>query len=152
MFEFLFRLKQLYGAALFEHLKGWDDAIADYNPDFCRFPMLFGVIVGSAIIGFFLYYYIINNPRFNRWWSWLIFLAVVGAASYSYGAYVVSSDIAMDNIAPSLQNLIGMTNCIYFGLYCMVVSMLLFFILSMLFRRWSRNCKHSPWKLLIRKK
>ena len=152
MFEFLFSLKQLYGAALFEHLKGWDDAIADYNPDFCRFPMLFGVTVGIALAAFLLYFYLINHPRFNRWWSWLIVLAVVAISSFGYGHYVVSTDIAMGNIAPSLQNLIGTANCYYFATYCMAVSSLIFFILSLLFRRWSRNCKHSPWKLIIRKK
>lgn len=152
MFEFFFRLKQLYGAGLYEHLKGWDDSIMDYNPDYCRFPGLFFWVFGIAIVAFVLYYYVINHPRFNRWWSWLIMLGIVAISSNWRGAYVVYADIQLGNIAPSLDTSIGWANCIYFGTYCMFLSVIIYFICTLLFRRWSRNCKHSPWKLIFRKK
>ena len=63
----------------------------------------------------------------------------------------VSFDINAGIIAESLINYIGMANAILFGVYNGLLGGLFFFILSLLLRMWSRNCKHSPWPLLITK-
>ena len=67
------------------------------------------------------------------------------------GYGTVSFDINAGIIAQSLINYIGMANAILFGVYNGLLGGLFFFILSLLLRMWSRNCKHSPWPLLITK-
>ena len=148
LFELPYALKDLYGPSLFEHLMGWDDSLMDYNPDFYQFTSIFFSTIGIAIVAFLLFYYVINSPRFNRWWSWLIVLLVSMGLAYGYGFQVVNVDIVNNDIAPSLASPIGQSNAILFGIYNSVFCGLLFFILSEAFRWWSRNCKHAPWTLL----
>lgn len=150
--EFFYKAKTLFGAELFDHLKGWDDSLQDFNPNFCRFPMLLAVAFGIAGLVFVLYYYVLNHPRVNRWWHWVVTLITVAGVSWLYGHYVVTMDIAYGNVAPSLQPRIGGLNAMQFGFYEMGLSVIFYFVLTLTLRRWSRNCKHSPWKILIRKK
>ena len=152
MFEFFYKWKSFYGAELFEHLKGWDDTIAGYNSADCLFPYLFLVTIGIAIVLFFLYYYVINHPRFNRWWSWLIMFLLVAAGAFGYSYYVVHASIVQNNIAPSLQYAISTSNGLLLGIYSAIMAILLFLLLTLLLRHWSSNCKHSPWKSILRKK
>ena len=71
-FEFFYKLKNFYGVELYEHLKGWDDTIMDYNPDYNQFPSICMSTFAICLIAFVLFYYVFNSPRFNRWWSWII--------------------------------------------------------------------------------
>ncbi len=148
-FEFPYQIKNFYGAELYEHLKGWDDNLMDYNPDYNQFLSIFGSTLLIAVVLFVAYYYIINHPRFNRWWSWLIFISVAGLLAYGWGFNVVNVDILNRSIAPSLINHIGATNAIMFGIYNMIFEVIVFLVFTLLFRHWSKNCKHSPWKSLL---
>ena len=147
IFEFFYRLKGFYGERLFEHLKGWDDSLMDYANN--HFPVIFIVMMFITVVVFLFYYYFLNHPRFNRWWHWLIALGISGFFSLLCGYFTVMSDVWSGNIAPSLIDGIGPVNAMMFGIYNFVLSVLFFFLFSLLFRRWSRNCKHSPWKLII---
>ena len=148
-FEFFYKLKNVYGAELYEHLKGWDDSLMDYNPDYNQFPSICVSTFAICIGVFVLFYYLLNSPRFNRWWSWLIMLIIVGASAFGWGYQVVNTDIVSQSIAPSLITKIGSLNATMFGLYNMVLASIIFFVLTIAFRHWSKNCKHSPWTSLF---
>ena len=150
-FEFFYRWKTFYGPALFDHLKGWDDALMDYNPDYNVFPSLFLWTFGIAATVFVLYYYLINSPRLSRWWHWLITMLIVAAVSYWLGFRTVITDLVQQTISSSLATYIGRNNAMMFGIYNMGLAVLWYFVLTLCFRRWSRNCKHSPWVLLSTK-
>lgn len=145
LFEFFYKLRNFYGVELFNHLKGWDDSMMGFNPDYNQFPSIFLSTLGIALGMFLIYYYFANSPRFNRWWNWLIELAVVAISSFEYGCLVVNMDIRSGNIAPSIVSYIGSTNALMFGIYNMLLASLMFVLFSLLFRHWSKNCKHSPW-------
>lgn len=147
-FDLFYRWKTFYGEALFEHLKGWDDTLMDYNPNFNQFPALFFWTIGIAIAVFVLYYYIINSTRLVKWWHWLVTMAIVGGAAFGVAYHTVNVDVVNNVIAPSLQPYVGFNNALMFGIYNMGLAMLLYFAFTLLFRRWSKNCKHSPWILL----
>lgn len=148
----LFYQNVIVGNPLFSHLRGWDDALAGYNSALDQFPKIFLITVGVALGVFFLYYYIINHPRLNKWWCWLISLAILGVFGYMFGKGIVMHDIRNDLIAESLQQYIGQGNAITFGLYNAGLCMAFYFLVFTLpFRRWSKNCKHSPWVLLSTK-
>ena len=148
-FEFFYKLKNVYGAELYEHLKGWDDSLMDYNPDYNQFPSICVSTFAICIGVFVLFYYLLNSPRFNRWWSWLIMLIIVGASAFGWGYQVVNTDIVSQSIAPSLITKIGSLNATMFGLYNMVLAAIIFFVLTLALRHWSKNCKHSPWTSLF---
>lgn len=150
-FDFFYRWKSFYGAQLFEHMRGYDDALMGYNPDFNQFPSLFLWTIGIVVIVFVLYYYIINSPRLSKWWHWLISMAIVAGLTYWVGFRTVNVDVINGNIALSLQPYIGHNSAMMFGIYNMMLAVLFYFVFTLLFRRWSRNCKHSPWVLLTTK-
>ena len=148
-FEFFYKLKNFYGAELYEHLKGWDDAMMDYNPDYNQFPSICASTFAICCVAFVLFYYVINSPRFNRWWSWLIVLIIVGGSAYGWGYQVVNVDVINQSIAPSLIAKIGLLNATMFGLYNSLLATVIFLVLSIGLRHWSKNCKHSPWVSII---
>ena len=148
-FEFFYKLKNFYGAELYEHLKGWDDAMMDYNPDYNQFPSICASTFAICCVAFVLFYYVINSPRFNRWWSWFIVLIIVGGSAYGWGYQVVNVDVINQSIAPSLIAKIGLLNATMFGLYNSSLATVIFLVLSIGLRHWSKNCKHSPWVSII---
>ena len=147
----LFYRNNLYGEQLYYHLRGWDDAQNGFVAAADKFPTIFCVTVGTAVLLFFAYYYIFNHPRWNRWYHWLIPLLITMATGYILGYVIVSTDLSSGVIAQSLQPYIGAGNAIMFGIYNAVFGGLFFFLLSLFFRSWSKNCKHSPWPLLATK-
>ena len=151
-FDFFYQLKQFYGAELYQHLKGWDDSfmgVGGFNPDYNQFPSICTTTFTICIVAFVVFYYVINSPRFNRWWSWLLTLLIVGISAFGWGYQVVNVDVVSQCIAPSLSPYIGSLNAIMFGLYNCLLAILVFFILSLAFRHWSKNCKHSPWISIV---
>lgn len=149
-FSFFYRLN-VYGEQLYYHLRGWSDAEQGFLASLDKFPMLFCITTGTAILCFVFYYYIFNHPRSNRWYYWLIPLLLSITVGFSLGYGVVISDINAGIIAESLSLYIIVGNAILFGIYNGLLGGLSFFILTLLLRMWSRNCKHSPWPLLITK-
>ena len=150
-FDFFYRWKSFYGVQLYEHMKGYDDALMNYNPDFNQFPSLFLWTIGIVVAVFVLYYYIINSPRLVKWWHWLISMAIVAGLTYWVGFRTVIVDVNNGTVTPSLQSYVGYNSALMFGIYNMMLAMVFYFVFTLLFRRWSRNCKHSPWELLTTK-
>lgn len=142
---------KFYGAELFDHLKGWDDEIMDYNSAYYQFLSIFVSIFLAAFVIFICYYYIGNNPRFNRWWNWLIELVLVFIFAGWWGYHVVAVDIQNGAIAPSIVDKISYNNAIFFGFYNAILASIIFILLTLLLRHWSKNCKHSPYTSLITK-
>ena len=151
-FETIYRwFIKLFGANFADYLAGFDCQEESYigNNQFISFGII-AVIV--AIVFMLLYYYVINHPRFNRWWSWLIMLILTGTVNLFVGWKIVSSHLAAGNIGDCLlynadktMTLIGQMNCWGFGLANFIVSVLWFILFSFCFKWGSRNCKYSPF-------
>lgn len=151
-FSFFYKLN-LYGEDLYYHLCGWDSSIQEFIADNNQFPLFWLVSFGAALLFFVLYYYILNHPRVNRLWQWLIALAIPVLIVFFYSRGLVISDIdggSLHPIDPELN--IGYNNAMMFGLYNGILSGLFFFILSVFFRFGSKNCKNTPFKSLINRK
>lgn len=149
-FSFFYR-NNLYGEQLYYHLRGWNDAEQSFVASADRFPTIFMVTFGTALLMFIAYYYVINHPRWNRWFHWLLPLCIsIGAGSWIASGIVISN-LRNSVIADSLVPYIGPGNAIMFGIYNGLMGGIIFFLLSLLFRAWSKNCKHSPWPLLATK-
>lgn len=151
-FSFFYRLN-LYGQDLFYHLCGWDSSIMDFIQDKNQLPLLWLFAFGSATFVFILYYFIINHPRMNRLWHWFIALAIPVLIVFIYSRALVIADISGETMHPVDPMLnVAPNNATMFGLYNGILSGIFFFLLSIVFRFGSRNCKNVPFKSLINKK
>lgn len=149
----LFYQLNVYGQDLFYHLKGWDNGMQDFVAANNQFPTIWLVTFFSALLVFVVYYYILNHPRFNKVWHWLITMAVLAIGIFFWSRGLVLSDIAgvsMHPIDPALN--VSADNALMFGVYNAVLSAIFFLFFSIVGRFGSKNCKNSPWKSLINRK
>lgn len=106
------------------------------------------VALGVALAAMVVYYYVINHPRFNGWWSWLFTLLLAGLANLLVGALVTSGDLAAGNIGDCLVNGenggVYLASCWMFGVANFFVSAVWFTVFSFAFKWWSNNCKRTP--------
>lgn len=84
-----------------------------------------------------VYYYAINSVRWDRWWHWLVMLAVVVLLTPII-CYIV-------NVRMFDENGISMAaEAASFEVFNLVVTAVLFVIASFSMRWWSTNCRHTP--------
>lgn len=149
----LFYQLNVYGQDLFYHLKGWNNGMQDFVAANNQFPTIWLVTFFSALLVFVVYYYILNHPRFNKVWHWLITMAVLAIGIFIWSRSLVMSDIAgvsLHPVDPALN--VSADNALMFGVYNAVLSAIFFLFFSIVGRFGSKNCKNSPWKSLINRK
>lgn len=96
-----------------------------------------------------IYYYLINGVtnsfnglfKFNYKWAWLITLLIAagiaaGISYYQVGTFVYKE---VDGILPPIEQA-GQR----FILMCVVYSMIVYWLLSFIFKRWSKYAKFIP--------
>jgi hypothetical protein len=107
------------------------------------------IALGIALGVVLVYYYVINHPRFSKWWSWLLMLLLVGVSNLVIGGAMTIADLNAGNIGDCLLNGenggVDATICWMFGLADGIVSILFFSIFSIAFKWWSTNCKMTPF-------
>ena len=151
-FSFFYRLN-VYGQDLFYHLKGWDNGLQDFVAENNQFPTIWLVTFLSAAFVFAVFYYILNHPRFNKFWHWLITLAVLAIGIFIWSRGLVLADIAGISEHPIDSALnISKDNAMMFGFYNAALSAIFFLFFSIIGRFLSKNCKNTPWKSLINRK
>ena len=151
-FSFFYRLN-VYGQDLFYHLKGWDNGLQDFVAENNQFPTIWLVTFLSSALVFFVFYYILNHPRFNKFWHWLITLVVLAIGIFIWSRGLVIADLSglTEHPVDSALN-ISSDNAMMFGFYNAVLSALFFLFFSIIGRFLSKNCKNTPWKSLINRK
>ncbi len=153
-------LNPIYGTELYEYLKGNDCDGVFTGPN--HFLTLGAIVIATTLFHFIVYYYVINHPRLNRWWHWLIVLIWNGLINlligfgYTYsklnGGFIPACythsqlETAQDGSIFGIDGteILFNSNCWQFGIANSIVAIGSFIIFSFLFKWWSRNCKHSP--------
>jgi len=152
-FETIYRwFASFFGGDMADYLSGYicpsGDSEGGYlgNNQFVTYGF---IALGIALVVMLIYYYVINHPRFNKWWSWLLMLLLVGVSNFAIAIgmlwnewYTVGTAeclIAGGNGGIDINTLIG------FGIANFIVSILFFIILSIAFKWWSTNCKRCPF-------
>ena len=113
------------------------------------FPQIGFWTVVIAVVVALAYYFLFNHPRFNRWWSWLIMLFVNACASMVYGYAFVKS--LVNNVDYDISSLDVEPYFLNFGIANAIFCTVCFFLMSLVVKRFSTNCKHSPFKSLFPK-
>ena len=95
------------------------------------------ITAGVAWMGAAIYYFVINSVRFDRWYHWLLTLAIVTLLApivcYALNDYVFAKN-----------DLMYITESINFELVNLAITAILFFVASFSMRWWSSNCRHTP--------
>jgi len=153
-------LNPIYGTELYDYLKGNDCDGVFIGPN--HFVTIGIMVLAISLITFFIYYYVINHPRFNRWWHWLIFLllnAIINLltgfgyiytklysgqipACFAYRELQQTDDGSIYGVEGT--EILSNTSCWQFGIANAIIAVVLFVIISFGLKWWSNNCKHSP--------
>jgi len=153
-FETIYRwFASFFGGDMADYLSGYicpsDDSEGGYlgNNQFITYGF---IALGIALVVMLIYYYVINHPRFNKWWSWLLMLLLVGVSNLAIAVGMLWGvwDTVTDDIVCLIEGGSGGINentCIGFSIANFIVSILFFIILSIAFKWWSTNCKRCPF-------
>jgi hypothetical protein len=153
LFETIYRwFASLFGGDMADYLSGYvcpsEESEGGYvgNNQFA----MYGIIaLGIALAVMFIYYYVINHPRFNKWWSWLLMLLLVGISNFGIAIARLWDEYYTVGTAECLitgeNGGIDGNTAIGFGLANFIVSAIFFIIFSIGLKWWSTNCKRSPF-------
>lgn len=151
----------LFGQHLSDYLWGYDCQTQGFNASVVYFPIGLTMLLVTTVLCI-TYYYVINHPRLNKWWHWIIAAAIVaminlligGIWTFNHLATGLVPDCLRFEVLPDgsiLEHITGY-HCWMFGLANGIVAFIWFFILSIIVKRWSRNCKHTPWRSIFPKR
>lgn len=96
-----------------------------------------GIIIAMTWGGAAVYYYLIDSVRFDRWYHWLITLAIVTLIT-PVTCYIVNDSVFADN------DLLYISESIEIEFFTAMLTALMFIIASFSIRWWSSNCRHTP--------
>lgn len=140
--------EHFFGIELANYLWGQSSPLSQTNQFIGIGLSMLGISLAVAVI----YYYVINHPRLNNLWGWLIFIAINAAINFFLGWDWVMKDFYEDKMVTidPATNLrvplnIGETDIIFFGVSNMLLSIVAFFLFSCCIKWWSRNCSRTPF-------
>lgn len=133
--------KSMYGSDLGLHLEGWTGV--DYTGN-SLYTSTGWIVVFASLFWVVTFYYFINNPRFARWYHWLLILCVNFIILLAVSFYLVQSDYNNGDIAADIEPLISTQNMLFWGVTNGIIASLLFIIFSFTLRWWSTNCSTTP--------
>ena len=109
---------------------------------------MLGVSLALAVV----YYYVVNHPRLNNWWGWLIFWAFNAAVNFVIGWQWVLKDyydglmVKQDPATGKMIDLpINISDILAFGMTNMIDAMITFLVFSYIIKWWSTNCSRAPF-------
>jgi len=147
--------ESLYSSKLADYLWGFDCETGLFSGKLVSNSI--GLIALSISLAFvIIYYYAINHPRFNRWWSWLIMFLSSSTINFFIGYAITFRDFSNGSIGDCLMfikdengqiisKLINESDCWMFGVTNFIVSALFFIALTFILKWGSRNSKYSPF-------
>lgn len=141
-------LEDFFGLELADYL--WGQASPDQETN-----MFIGI--GLSMLGISLaiticYYYIVNHPRLNNWWGWLIFLGINALINFIVGWQWVLSDyyeglmVKVNAATGETEDLaISTGDILAFGVTNMIDAIIAFILFSYMIKWWSTNCSRAPF-------
>lgn len=140
--------EDVFGLELANYLWG---NLSPYQQTNMYVPIGFTMLVVSVFV-WLLYYYIIDHPKLAKWWGWLIFLGTNAAVNFLIGwqwvlrHYYLGYMVGMNTSTKKEYDLnISDGDMLCFGFANMLLAILVFGILSLLMKWWSKNSSNSPF-------
>ena len=142
-------LEDFFGLPLADYLWGTSGAQQQVS------NMFIGIGLSMLSISLFFcvcYYYIVNHPRLNNWWGWLVFAVINAAVNFVVGWQWVLKDYyncLMVKISPETDKTIDLpineSDILAFGVTNMINSIIVFLVFSYIIKWWSTNCSRAPY-------
>jgi hypothetical protein len=139
----------LFGSSMKDFLWGYDCGSQSFI--LTNRYEIFGLVAFiSTLIIMLIYYYVISSPK-SRWWNWLIVGLLVGLGNLLYAVFSCSSWLENGTIQECLLHdsngnpLIFNADCWGVGITNGIIAFILFFIISMMGKWWSKGAKHVPF-------
>ena len=110
------------------YLGDFSDVVYDNN-----LYMPVGIVLSiSSLVGMLIYYYIINHPRYARWYHWLGCAATVGVINAGYAYWTILSKLEIiyaevDETVPFSTEFFSFSvvDFLWTLIFCLVVTMLI---------------------------
>lgn len=132
----------LYGNDMWNYVYGYDCLTMDYTNQ--KLSSMFGwALLGCIIATCVIYYYLINNPRFAKWWQWSLYNLILGIAESSWVYWWLNDDYEKGLIGDCLNVQSG--DCLGFGIANLLLWIIFFTVTSFIIKWWSSSCKHTPF-------
>lgn len=151
----------LFGQHLSDYLWGYNCETQGFDAPVVYLPIGFTMVFLTLVLCV-VYYFAVNHPRLNKWWHWIIAMGLVLLLNWMIGGIWVGDHLSEGLIPDCLRyetlpngdviEHISTYNCWMFGLANGIVSAMWFTILSVIVKRWSRNCRHTPWRSIFPKR
>ena len=117
--------------------------------------MFIGIGLSMLCITFVIvvfYYYVVNHPRLNNWWGWLIFCSINAIINFIVGWQWVLKDYyegKMVETSKTTGKLVDLpiysSDILAFGVSNMILAILAFILFSYSIKWWSTNCSNAPF-------
>ncbi len=141
-------LEDFFGLELADYLWGQSSPEQQSN-------MYIGIGLSMLCISFFMvvtYYYLVNHPRLNNWWGWLIFASVNAIINFVVGWQWILKDyydglmVTKSATTGKMEDLhIYESDILAFGVTNMIDAIIVFLIFSYIIKWWSSNCSRAPF-------
>ena len=112
-------------------------------------------MLGLSLLFMILFYYVIDHPKLNNWWGWLIFLITNAVINFIVGWQWVLKDyyegimVKISAVTGEKEDLlISETDMLAFGVTNMIDSIIAFIVFSYCFKWWSTNCSRAPFSIV----
>lgn len=141
-------LEDFFGLELADYLWGQSSPYQQSN-------MYIGIglsMLGISFIVAVCYYYVVNHPRLNNWWGWLIFLVINAVFNFVVGwqwvlkdyyeGLMVKKDVATGKV---VDLPINVSDILAFGVTNMIDAIIAFIVFSYIIKWWSTNCSRAPF-------
>lgn len=137
----------LFGVDLADYLAGFDCETSTFIGIYRFNTIGFGTLIIVAALAA-VYYYVINSPRFSQWYHWLIWGCFTGFVNLLFGG-LYTSYFYNEGLIPNCLN-VEIIDCWMFGVANFIVSFAIYFVISLLIKWKSTNCRCTPF--MLRKK
>ena len=141
-------LEDFFGLPLADYLWGTSSPEQMSN-------MFIGIGLSMLSISLFTclcYYYIVNHPRLNNWWGWLIFAVTNALINFIVGWQWVLKDYyngLMVKVDPATGKIVDLpiypSDMMVFGVTNMINAIIAFVVFSYIVKWWSTNCSRAPF-------
>lgn len=106
---------------------------------------IFIIMVATVVFVNIVFYYIVNHPRINRGYHWLLFNLGIGVVNFVVTWVVSYNKIYNFYAMQGMQSPYDWTNYLILSLIALLWSFVFYFLFSFIMKWGSRNCKHTPF-------
>ena len=141
-------LEDFFGLELANYL--WEESVSQQDSNMfigIGLTMLLTTLAISVI-----FYYVLNHPKLDNWWGWLIFLGSNAIINFIVGWQWVLKDyyagkmVTVEKTTGKVVDLpIDTSDILAFGFTNLLDSVIAFILISYIIKWWSINCSRAPF-------